>query len=180
MENSFSIFVRIQLKWSYLRIVRKAIQQPIVDCASFAKQWNHSERRLTRRQWTSDQWVTDITFETTTNWRMIDNVTESKLATRSRARILAFIVYASAIRWTFRVGNTFWSTFHIRIAIVFGYTFTRSNVVSLFAQRVNSTGRWMARLRRFFVFISMKCTTEDVSKQCWKRKPTEWKEETLT
>lgn len=82
---------------TFFEIIRKAIQQPNVDCASFGKQLNPSVRCLTRRQCTSDQWITDITIETTTNWRMIDDMTESKFATRSWARILAFIVYASAI-----------------------------------------------------------------------------------
>lgn len=65
---------------------------------------------LTKCSWrTIDEWITGISFRTSTSWCMIYNCTTCIQATRSWTRISTFLLNACLICYAIRINRAFWS-----------------------------------------------------------------------
>lgn len=74
---------------------------------------------LTWSRIASSQWISRVTLIAGAQRGMIDNIAFGILSARSWTWINAFIIDTSAIMRTIAVHNTFWTTFIIRISVVF-------------------------------------------------------------
>lgn len=81
---------------------------------------------------------------------MIDHSTRCSLSTSARTRIHAFVVQTSLAAIAVCIRDTFWPASCVWIADVFRKTSTRSDTVSLVADRVRSTWGWIAWCTRLF------------------------------